>query len=87
MHSQSSRATLVSFRSLTDCTVRLASGEEVQAVMDVSALRQRHGPIYNIRLGGPVEIEPDTPIIASSPSSNRSNHAPQSPGCRGILLS
>ena len=55
-------ATLGAFRSMTDCTVRLVSGEDVQAVMDTAALRKRHGPIYNIRIGGPVEIENGEPL-------------------------
>jgi hypothetical protein len=71
MSTQSTHATLVSFRSLTDCTVRLATGEEVKAVMDAPALRKRHGPIYNIRLGGAVEVEHDTPhrIVAIEQSA------------------
>lgn len=72
MSTQSSTpATLLSFRSLSDCTFRLATGEEVQAVMDAPALRKRHGPIYNICLGGAVEVEHDTPyrIVAIEQSA------------------
>jgi hypothetical protein len=63
MNSQSpERAILISFRSLTDCTVRLVTGSDAQAVMDTTALRKRHGPIYNINIGASVEIENDTPL-------------------------
>lgn len=56
------RVMLVSFRGVNDCTVRLHDGAEVPAVLDVAALRARHGVIYDIRLGDTVEVVHDTPL-------------------------
>ena len=53
------RATLISFRSLTDCTVRLATGEEVQAVTIVRVAhtgRIGDGKLFVIDLKDAVRI-------------------------------
>ncbi|HVU16107.1 MAG TPA: cupin domain-containing protein [Candidatus Didemnitutus sp.] len=48
--------TLVAFTSLSNCSVRLSSGEEVAGAFDVEALRRSHGPIYGINIGAVVDI-------------------------------
>jgi hypothetical protein len=50
------QATLVAVKSATDCTVRLENGEEVKASLDAESLRQAHGRIYGLDLGGRVEV-------------------------------
>ncbi len=57
-----SKVTLISFRGVNDCIVRLDDGAEVAAVLDVEALRARHGALYGIRLGGTVEVMHDAPL-------------------------
>jgi len=49
-------ATLTAVKGATDWTVRLTSGEEVKAVLDVEALRKAHGHIYGLNLGGRVDV-------------------------------
>jgi hypothetical protein len=53
-------------RSVSDCTVKLPNGEEVRAIMDAPSLREEHGRVYGITLGGSVRItgtEPPFKII------------------------
>jgi hypothetical protein len=47
---------VVAVRSASDCTVRLATGEEIVAALDVDALRLAHGRVYNICIGGSVRV-------------------------------
>lgn len=49
-------ATLATFLGVDDCSVRLASGEELPATLDLAALRAKYGPIYGINLGGRVQV-------------------------------
>ena len=49
-------ATLATFHGVADCTVRMLDGSEVAAVLDTAALRNSHGPIYGIKLGGRVQV-------------------------------
>ena len=56
------RVTLISFRGVNECTVRLDDGAEVPAVLDVEALRARHGAVYNIRIGDTVDVVHETPL-------------------------
>lgn len=56
------RVTLISFRGVNDCTVRLDDGAEVPAVLDVEALRARHGAVYNICPGDTVDVVHETPL-------------------------
>ncbi len=56
------RVTLVSVRGVNDCTVRLHDGAEVSAILDIAALRARYGAVYDIRLGGTVEVVHDTAL-------------------------
>lgn len=54
--------TLISCRGIKECTVRLNDGAEVEAMLDVEALRAHHGAIYDMRVGDTVEVVPDTPL-------------------------
>jgi endonuclease YncB( thermonuclease family) len=54
-------ATIVSVRGATDITVRLPDGEEIVAMLDAIALRNRHGRIYGVNIGGSVEVVLDSP--------------------------
>ena len=54
-------AVLTEFRGVEDCVVRLPNGDSVAAVFDKDALRQAHGPIYGIKLGGAVRVTFDGP--------------------------
>lgn len=53
--------TIVSVRSATDITIRLATGDELVVQLDASALRARYGPIYGLDIGGAVEVAMDSP--------------------------
>jgi len=55
-------ATIVSVRGLEGITVQLRTGEEIIAVLDVAALRERYGRIYGINIGGSCEV-----ILGSRP--------------------
>lgn len=56
------KVTLISCRGVKECTVRLSDGEEVEAILDVDALRERHGTVYDVRIGDTVEVVSDKPL-------------------------
>ena len=56
------KVTLISCRGVKECTVRLNDGAEVEAVLDVDALRERHGTVYDVRVGDTVEVVEDKPL-------------------------
>ncbi len=52
---------ILSVRGASDITVRLPNGEEIVAVLDAVALRKRYGRVYNLKIGGSVEVVLDSP--------------------------